>query len=158
MINLKNKKGAGLIEIVVGLSIISVSFFSVVTAYNFFIRVAVKNADVTKINYLLEEEVEVVRSLRDASWINFFGLATSTNYSIIFEEGLWKATTTNIYIDNRFERYFILNDVYRDAGGDIAVSGTLDNGTRKVSAFVSTFVAGATSTQTVDFYLTNLFE
>lgn len=158
MINFKDKRGTGLVEIVIGLSIISVSFFSVVSAYNFFIKVAIRNADVTKINYLLEEEVEVVRSLRDASWANFYNLATSTDLSIVFEDGIWKATTTNIYIDGRFERHFVLDDVYRDAGGDIAVSGTLDEGTRKVSAFVSSSVAGATSTQSIEFYLTNLFE
>ncbi|OGD69651.1 hypothetical protein A3I18_01775 [Candidatus Campbellbacteria bacterium RIFCSPLOWO2_02_FULL_35_11] len=152
------KKGTSLIEIIIGLAIISTSFFSVISAYHFFIKVAVRNASETKVSYLLEEGVEVTRFLRDSDWTSFSTLATSTDYHLVFDGGTWKATTTNIYIDNRFERKFVLGDVYRNIDGDISDVGTLDAGARKIDVFVSFPSGNSTTTRSVNLYLTNLFQ
>lgn len=160
MFNFPNKKnrGMGLIEVIIGLAIISTSFLAVVTSYSFFIRVAIRNAETTKANFLVEEGVEVVRFLRDSSWGDFSTLATSTNHYLSFDGGVWMATSSNIYIDDRFERKFVLGDVYRDGAGDIAPLGTFDEGTRKVEIYVSWPIAGATTTLSAETYLSNLHE
>lgn len=158
MKKINSKKGTSLIEIIIGLAIISTSFFSVISAYHFFIKVAVRNASETKVNYLLEEGVEITRFLRDSDWISFSALATTTDHFFVFDGGTWKATTTNIYIDNRFERKFVLSDVYRDINGDISSTGTLDAGVRKIDVLVSFPSGNSTTTRSVNLYLTNLFE
>ncbi len=155
---LQRNRGSGLIEIIIGLAVIFTAFFSALTAYIFFIQVSIKNADVTKSNFLLEETVEVVRYLRDSNWTSFSGLATSTTYFLDFDGVSWNATSTNNYIDDKFERSFVVYTVFRDGNGDISAIGTEDESIRKIEASVSWFVSGATSTQSAETYLANLFE
>ncbi len=155
---LQKNKGVGLIEVIIGLAIISTSFLAVFSAYDFFMKVAIRNADSTKANLLLEEGVEVVRSLRDSGWDSFCDLATSTDHYITFNGISFATTTSDIYIDGRFERKFDVADVFRDADGDISTAGTLDEGIRKVRVSVSWQVAGATSTLSAETYLANLYE
>lgn len=155
----QKNKGMSLIEVVIGLAIISTSFFAVFSAYNFFIKVAVRNAEATKVNFLVEEGVEAVRSIRDSGWDDFYALSTSTDYYLLFDAGSWIATTSNIYLEDRFERKFIVSKVYRDFLGDVSDnSGTLDEGIRKVDISVSWSTAGATSTVSIETYLANLYE
>ena len=154
----QKNRGTGLIEIIVGLAIIFTAFFSALTAYNFFVQVSIKNTDITKVNFLLEETVEVVRYLRDSGWETFSNLATSTDHFLSFDGSSWNTTITNDYIDDKFERKFVLYDVYRDVNGNIVVSGIKDGGIRKLEASVSWFISGATTTQTAETYLANLFE
>ncbi len=151
-------RGIGLIEVVVGLSVIFVSMVSVMTAYNFFLKVANNNTMVVKAEFLLEEGVEALRFIRDKSWNDFSNIPTDTTYHLVFQEGTWLATSTNLYIDDFFERKFSINNVYRDSGDDISETGVLDDGSRKVIVSVSWFGAGATSTRSTSVYLTNLFD
>jgi len=151
-------KGVGLIEVIIGLAVISTSFFAVFSVYNFFMRAAVQSADSTKATFLLEEGMEVVRSLRDVSWSGFYNLSTSTDHYILFDGNSWATTTSDVYVDGKFERRFVVSDVFRDADGDISTIGTLDTGIRRVDVFVSWLIAGATSTLSAKTYLANLYE
>lgn len=155
---LQKNKGVGLIEVIIGLAVISTSFLAVFSAYDFFMRVAIRNADSTKANFLLEEGVEVVRSLRDSSWNSFSGLSTSTDHYILFTGASWATTTSDVYIDDKFERKFIVSDVFRDADDNISATGVFDNGIRRVDVSVSWRIAGATSTLSAETYLANLYE
>lgn len=156
--NLKRSKGISLIEVVIGVSVVFIALISVVTTYNFFLRMAQKNMKVVKVEFLLEEGVEALRSIRDLSWENFSGISTDTDHYLTFENGFWVATSTNTYIDNLFERKFVVNDVYRDGTDNISESGTLDEGTKKINVSVAWFDFGATSTRSTSIFLTNLFE
>ncbi|MDO8555268.1 MAG: type II secretion system protein [bacterium] len=157
---MKNKtKGFGLLEIVVAISIISFSLFSVMSAVIMALRVSEGSEKNIQAAYLLEEGVEVLRILRDTSWQNnIANITTGVNYYFIFNNNAWQATTsaTNL-IDQTFERKFVLENVYRNGNDDIAQSGSLDNGTKKATVTVSWFTQKGTTTQNTAIYLTNIF-
>ncbi|MFC1623666.1 hypothetical protein ACFL05_00925, partial [Patescibacteria group bacterium] len=152
------KKGISLLEVVIGISIIFVLVVSVVSTYNFFFRVAQKNTKTVKVEFLLEEGAEALRSIRDSGWEDFVNISSDTDHHLIFEEGVWKSTENNIYTDDIFERKFIITDVYRDNEDDISETGTLDSGSKKAEVFVSWSESGATTTQSISTILTNLFD
>lgn len=147
-----------LIEMIIGISIVFVSIVSVVTVYHFFVRVSQVNAISVKAEFLLEEGVEAVRSVRDNSWTNFSAIPVNTEKHLSFLNGAWGVVDENNYIEGFFERKFIITDVYRDADDNIAETGTLDAGTKKVEVFVSWNDRGATTTKSTVIYLANLFE
>ena len=122
------------------------------------LRLVQQSTKRTQAAFLAEETIEVLRSHRDSSWTSSFGSLTSgTNYFLEFTSGAWNITTTNIFVDDLFERTFTVADVYRDANDDIAGSGTLDPGAKKVTATVSWHAQSGTTTQSVSTYITDLF-
>ena len=153
------RQGFGLVEILVGASILSAALVGMVAAYNRYLRASFVNTDSIKAVFLLEEGMEAIRSLRDDGWDTVVTpLAVGTNYSLSFESGKWKAITTNVFIDEKFERRFVFANVYRDSNDNIISSGTLDTGTRKVIVTVSWATAYGTSTKTIASYITDMFE
>ena len=65
---------------------------------------AQKNLKVVKAEFLLEEGIEAVRSFRDLDWTNFSNISSDIDYYFSFEDNFWVATSTNIFVDNLFER------------------------------------------------------
>ena len=159
MNNLKNKKGFGLIEIVISVAVISTVF----SAFFFFYRQALilsqKTTSLVQTNMLLVEGVEVVKFLRDDSWsTNLATLATSTPHYLLFTSGDWEiAATSSAPIDGIYTRWFELEDVYRDGNDDIASVGTYDSGILKLTMYVSAIDRDATSTESVLTYVTDIF-
>jgi hypothetical protein len=73
-----------------------------------------------------------------------------------FSGSVWKATTTNSFLDNKFDRTFRLSDVLRDSNQNISTSsGTLDLKTKKVLVTVSWKDSGATTSQNISGYIFN---
>lgn len=153
------KNGLTLVEVLVAVSIILVFLTALIGAYNIYLRLAFTNSDTAKAAYLSEEGLEAVKLLRDSSWTtNISSLSTTASYYLIFSSGQWNATTTQVFVDNKFDRKFTAGDVFRDSSSDIVTSGgTLDPSTRLVTVSVSWFSHGATTTKTMSTYLTNLF-
>ena len=155
-----NKKGFGLVEIVISVAIMTTVF----SAFFFFYRQALilsqRTTVLVQTNMLLVEGVEVVKFLRDESWsANLATLATSTSHYLLFTSGDWEvAATSSAPIDGIYTRYFELEDVYRDGNDDIATVGTYDDGTLKVTMYVEAMEKGATSTESVVTYITDIFE
>jgi type II secretory pathway pseudopilin PulG len=152
------KKGASLIEVVVGAAIILLVVTSIVASYTYFLRLGLSNISRVQAAYLLEEGMESLRSMRDASWIfKISSLSTSTPFRFHFDSN-WQATTSNTFIDSKFDRTFTLTDVFRSELGEIVSSGGVyDPGTKKVSVSVSWRTSEGTTTKTVSGYMTNLF-
>ena len=151
-------RGIGLIEAVAGVSIISIFIFSLMLATQLSQRIVGESVRSAQASFLLEEGAEAVKIFRDTSWSSDVGgLAVGTNYFFSYNGATWVSATNNIYIDGIFERKFSLNNVYRDANDDIAVSGTLDSGTKKATVNVSWRGRTGTTTKSVSFYLTDLF-
>ncbi len=157
---LQTSSGFSLIEVIIGIAVVTVSVVSVVSTYNFFLRVAQKNVQTVKAEFLNEEGLEAVRSIRDTSWSDFVNnISTSTDYFLNFNTNMWEATSTNSYIDDMFERKFVLYDVYRDIGDNIVFSGgDMDLGTKRVEVTVSWSSLGATTTRSSEIILSNLFD
>ena len=152
------KRGFGLLEIVIGLAVITLFLFGVLAVARLSARLSEENANNIKAAFLLEEGTEALKILRDAGWQqNIAALAISGDYYFSFDNGQWQATSSNVFIDGLFERKLRLENVYRDSQARIADSGELDSNTKKAALSVGWRSRGATTTKTISTYLTNLF-
>lgn len=132
-----NSSGFGIIEILVVAVIISLVLVGLHSAAVQSLRLIHQSTQRTQATFLLEETVEVLRSLRDVGWSTSLAtLSTGTDYFLSFSGGAWTVTTTKTLIDNVFERKFTVEDIYRDANDDIATTGTLDPDTKKITVTV----------------------
>ncbi len=166
MKKLGHKKGLGLIEIVVGTAIISLSLVGLVTAFNVFIRTGLSNTNKIQATYIMEEGLEAVRYLRDAGYsANISSLTSGTSYYLLFDGSDWSATTTQTLIDSRFDRIVTIADVYRrDSDDDIVASTspdskTLDSNTIQATVTVSWDSSGSVSEEiSAVEYLTDFYD
>ena len=151
--------GFGLLEVVVGVSIIAGSIFALFAVVNGAFQMARENVRNTQAAFLAEEGFEALRVLRDSSWDgNIAVLSDGTPYELEFSGGEWRAVSGPALIDGIFERKFVLEGVGRDSGGNIVLSGgTPDQNTKKVIVSVSWRTRNATTTKIMATYLANLF-
>lgn len=160
------KRGLGLMEIVVGTAIISMSLVGLVTAFNVFVRAGLSNTNKTQATYIMEEGIEALRYLRDGGWSsNISSLSKGTPYYFTFDGSNWGTTITKALIDNKFDRTVVLKDVYRRNSDDDIVdisSGdpkTLDPDTIQATVDVSWSGSGiASGNVNATLYLTNFFD
>ena len=153
-----NQSGFGIVEILVASVIISLVIVGLHATTAQALRLVQQSTKRTQAMFLAEETIEVLRSQRDSSWASSIGtLSSGTDYFLEFNGSVWSITTTNIFIDNLFERKFLLEAVYRDGNDDIAGSGTLDPSTKKIIVSVSWSAQTGTTTQSISTYITDLF-
>ena len=152
--------GLTLVEVMIATSIILVFLLALFGTHNMYLKTAFSGAKTVKAAYLAEEGIEVIRFLRDSSWeTNILALSTAIDYSLVFESGLWRSTTTDVFIDDIFERKIVLSEVYRNSSAEIVSSGgTLDPDTRMITVIVSWGNGTATTTKSISTYITNLFD
>ena len=154
------QRGIGLVEVLVGVSIISASLVGLIGAFNLYVRAGLSNTEKLQALFLAEEGLEAVRFLRDSSFGgNIVPLSTATDQYLYFEMGTWSlspvATTTDI-----FTRTIVLDDVYRRTSDNdiVSVSSSdpkvLDPDARKVTVIVS----WGRGTTTIITYITDLFD
>ncbi len=151
-----------MLEVIIGLSIISVVLFSLANVAIIALRIAEENTKNIQALFLAEEGIESLRVLRDSGWNSNIGvLNTGTVYYLNFSDGKWNTSSSpssNIYIDGVFERSFTVQEVYRNSNDRIVSSeGTLDQNTKKITVSVSWFSRNATTTKSISTYITNLF-
>lgn len=153
------KKGFTLLEILVGASIIVASFLGVLTVFDRLTRASRQMMELTQTNFLLEEGLEVARLWRDAGWTNLGDWPTGAEYYPIWSGDKWATSTTNVFLDGKFERKIRVANVNRDnTSQDIVLSGgTDDPNTKLVTMTVAWSISGATTTKTLSAYFTNLF-
>ena len=159
-LNKNSSSGLTLVEVLIATSIILAFLLALSGVFHLYLKTAFSNGEVIKATELAEESLEVMRFLRDSSWdANIVPLSLGVNYGLVLDLGTWQATTTNIWVDNTFERTVVLSAVYRDPSGDIAPGGgTLDPGTLLVVSNVSWWKDGATTTKSISTYLTDLLD
>jgi Tfp pilus assembly protein PilV len=162
----KNKKrGMGLVEVIVGVAIITTGILSLVGAYFYYLQVMVHNTPNIQAAYLLEESIETTRLLRDQSWNgNIATLSPAIEYHLIFSPATskWSTTSgTSPLIDGQFDRVITASSTYRNANHDIVPVGTpgsiLDASTTLITAKVSWLENNGTTSKTLSAYLTNIF-
>lgn len=156
---MKINKGFSLVEVLVVVFIATLSIFAVWKVYTLFIKISLSNPASFRASFLAEEGIEAVKFMRDSGWgSNIATLSVGTPYTLIFDGTTWKATTTPLFIANKFDRRISVADVYRDGLGNIAGSGSLDLNTKKILVEVSwQKEAGATTTKTITTYVSNIF-
>lgn len=157
-----NKQGFGVIEIVIGSAIILAGIVSLMAAYTIYTKFALANDKNVQAAYLAEEGIEAVSFLRDSGWnSNIKNLSTTTTYYIAWSSSTWKSTTTPQYVDGTFLRSFAITDVSRDSGNDkisTTSSGVYyDPNTKKITVTLQYYQGHATTTQTMNTYITNLY-
>ncbi|OGZ07036.1 MAG: hypothetical protein A2942_02955 [Candidatus Lloydbacteria bacterium RIFCSPLOWO2_01_FULL_50_20] len=158
-VKMKRQTGFTLIEIVVAASMITISLVSIAMYYKKALDVSENTTRHIQSGFLLEEGLEAIKMLRDQSWSgNIATLSTTTTYYLYWSGTLWMSTTTPQKIENIFERSFRIAEVRRDGSDNIASSGTLDDGTRKVTVSVTWPVegGGAATPDIAETYITNL--
>lgn len=153
----KSQSGFSLIEVVIGVAIISLSLFGLITALLAISNLEIRNLRQTQSAYLLEEGLEAMRFLRNNDWDNIASLETGENYWLTFENGAWVVSQSEGLINNLFDRRIIVAEVYRDNDFKLAETGTLDSETKKVTLTISWSHRGVTTTRTMTTYLTNIF-
>jgi Tfp pilus assembly protein PilV len=154
-----SSSGFSLVEAVVVVAVTLLILLGLSSALNLIFKLSISNTNKVQATFLEEEGLEIIRLLRDDSWsTKIVPWATGSNFYLHFNNVIWQATTTNIYINNLFERKVVLSNVYRDGSQNIVSSGgVLDPNTKKVTVFVSWANGPATTTRSLSTYLTNVF-
>lgn len=151
--------GIGLVEVLVGASILSVAGVALVLTYGMYVKIAVVAPRPIQATFLQDEGLEAMRIIRDNSWTTISNLTLGTSYYLSFNASTtaWTLSTTPQMIDGIFDRTIVVSSVNRDVNSDIASSGTIDTNTKKITVSVSWLKNGATTTKQLVGYLTNLF-
>ena len=145
-------------EVLVMVFVVTFSIFIVWKIYILYIKISFSNPATLQSSFLAEEGIEAVKFMRDGNWTsNIATLSSGTSYTLTFNGTVWGVTTTPAFIEGRFDRRISLSDVYRDGFGNIAASGTLDSGTKKVSITVSWWKDTATTSRQITTYVSNIF-
>jgi Tfp pilus assembly protein PilV len=154
------RAGFSLIEIVAGIAMLTIFLVSINAYYRKVLEVSQDTTRHIQSSFLLEEGLEVLRSLRDQSWTTHIAsLTPGGTYYLYWDGSAWSATTTEQVVERWFTRSFVLEEVLRDGSDNIAAAGVLDPGTRKVVVSV-TWVrksGAASSTDVAETYMTDLF-
>lgn len=156
------RAGFSLIEIILGIGMLTVSLVSVTAYYKKVLDVSVDTTHHIQSGFLLEEGVEAVKMLRDQGWATkIAALSTTTTYYLAWSGTQWTSTILPQAVENTFMRSFTLADVFRDASDNIVSSGGTyyDPGTKKVTVSIAWTRKGSKSvaTDTAETYITNLF-
>lgn len=154
-------RGFTIIEIVLGIAMITMFLVSNTYYYKKILDVSHETTRNIQSGFLLEEGVESIKLMRDSSWATHIApLNPAISYYLYWNGSSWTGTTTPQAIETVFTRTFIVTPVNRDVNDDIVASGgTLDPGTKKVQINVAWISRGnrATSTKSIETYITNLF-
>jgi prepilin-type N-terminal cleavage/methylation domain-containing protein len=156
----KKERGFSLIEVIFAIAILSALFLAIAKYFEVSAHTTHQTLMEGKAGFLLEEGVEAVDLLRDGSYQNnIVNLQTAKTYYLSWNGTQWVATTTPEIIGGTLHRKFTLSDVYRNSAGDIASSGTLDSGTKKLTMSVSwkDHYSNQTSTESLESYIINLY-
>jgi len=157
--SLYKKKGFGLVEVLIGSAVLSVSLLGISGFFQTVLRASRVTESAVQGDYLLEEGVETLKLFRDMGYaVNLRKLSTSTTHYFSWTGTAWATTTTNTFIDGKYERKFTITDVKRDANQDIASSGTYDPDVKLATVTVAWWspVVG-TTTRSIQTYITNIF-
>lgn len=152
------QQGFGLVEMIIGAAVLSTSLLGISSFFQKTLEVSSLTQSAVQGDYLLEEGVEVVKLFRDAGYANNIAkLSTTTPTYLAWDGTNWATSTTNVFIDGKFERKITVSEVKRNASEDISDTGTLDPSTRLAAVSVAWNVKGATTTKTIQTYITNIF-
>ena len=154
-----NNRGFGVIEVLIGLTIISIVIAAAFSISTRSLQVRALSVDNVQASLLLQEGAEAVRLIRDSGWATTSALALGMPYSLAWNGVMWAPAAPDGLIDGFFDRRFSLSSISRDSGHRIVTSGgTVDPDGRLVTLSVSWKpYYGATTTRRTSFYLLNLF-
>ena len=154
-----NRSGFGVIEIIVATAIIGIVIFSVTQVGILAFRLSQLSAERTEAVFLMQDAGEAIRFFRDDSWTTrIAALSAGTPYFLTFNGSNYALTTVESpFIGGKFRRVIVMSNVNRNVQSDISSAGTDDPLTKKFSVDVAWSIRGATTTESMEFYLADLF-
>ncbi len=154
------QKGIALVEILVGVAIITTAFVSILSLYASMTKVSKQAIPRVQAAMLAEETLEAARAMRDAGYASSLGLLSSNvPYYLSWSTASSTFTTTiaTSSIDGLFYRTMTVSPTYRDSSFNLASSGTLDTNTKLITATVKWNTGSGTTTYTLQSYVANIF-
>lgn len=147
-------------EGLIGVSIIALTVIGSLTTFSLYIKAGTKNLANVQSSYLLNEGVEALFYMRDLGWASNIGnkALTPTRHYFVWNGTTWTTSTTHIFVDAKYDRYFILESVCRDGVDNIVACGsaTIDPGTLKATVYVDWWSNNATTSKSTTVYLFDL--
>ena len=152
--------GMSLIEFIIATALVGFVAISLVQVGEIALRASRFAGNRVAATFLLQEGVEETALLRDKSWNqNIAPRTTDVDYFLSFSGSEYSLSETPApFIENTFARTIRFGDVGRNAQSDITPGGTTDKDAKKITVSVSWFEGGATTTEQIELYLTNLFK
>lgn len=126
------KKGVAIVEVV-----LSIGLFAIFSSAIFYVTLDVMQGDEkieenNKAMLYAQEGLEAARQMRDRNFL----LLTSGDHGLQMQNNVWSFIQAPEDVDGYYSRTINVEDVYRDANGEIAVSGTLDPDIKKVTSVI----------------------
>jgi hypothetical protein len=145
------RKGQSLVEAIVAVSLFTLTVSGLV----FLVAEGFRggSADILKANALAyaREGLEAASSIREQSWLN---LAAGT-YGLVRTSGKWEFSGSSD-ASGGLSRQVVIENVQRNAQGDIASSGSVDKLTKKVTVSVTwTDASGSSQTISLSSFFSN---
>ena len=156
------KQGISLVEGLIGVAIVAMTVMASLTTFSLYVKVGSKNLSNVQASYLLNETVENLFYLRDVSWDVYIAeLDEGTKYYFVWVGTDWFPSPVSTLIDGKYDRYFIVDPVCRNASANIITCDTVYTGydptSVKATAYVGWKMGGATTTKSVSTYLFALY-
>jgi Tfp pilus assembly protein PilV len=152
--------GFTLVEVLIACSIITMTIFALFSAAQKGVSVSNQALRQTQAITLLEEGADAVKSIRDTQWSTIANLTDGATYYLSFDNStnVWTLTTTPAQpIDGIFKRSLVFQTATRDSNDDLALGGTPDDHTKKVSVTVTFPSSNGVISKTLDLYLSDIF-
>ncbi len=126
-------------EIIIATAVAALFLFGLLQAYTLSIKLLRNEKEMLEAALLADEAFEAVRAMRDESWESAIApRAIGTVYHPVIQNSKWQlSTTAPAPISGKYTQRVVFDAVSRNAEGRISASGTLDPGTKKVTARVS---------------------
>lgn len=154
--NFQKEKGIGLIEIIVCLTIIVITFWGFLELISYSLKIQEGSKAKIEAANLAVETIEAIRTIRNENWANLASLSLNTKYYPVILENKWVLTLTDPGpVNGIYNRWLVLEKVYRDTNDDINSLGTEDPETKRVIAFVEWNDRGQVKQTSLTTYLTN---
>ncbi len=154
------EKGQSLAELLVGVAVVTIILSSIVGAVILTLRSNLQSTTSRTAAALGEEMMDSVRSVAEGKWTNLYSVSSkgsSTTYRVT-ASGTALAVVSgseDISVNNAtYTRFFSVENVSRDSVQNIAVSGTEDPSTQKITITVRWQVSGGSSQLQTTEYLT----
>lgn len=152
----KNQKGIGMVEIIVGLAVIAITFWAFFELARYNLKIQEQSRLKIEALSLATEAMESIRSVRDEDWTNINSLVFETQYYPTISTNKWTLSSTNPGpINGVHDRWITIERVFRDSNDDIAAAGIEDTETRKITAIVEWNDHGTIRDVSLTSYLTS---
>lgn len=156
--NKNNKRGFGIIEIILVVGVGMITFLSIEQYLNLSLRAVIQDSYQVEALYWAKANLETARAVRDEDWALLSGLTIGNQYFFAPNGAApqkW-ITQSGTKSEGRYTVWVTVSQVQRDGDDDIISSGwPVDPNTLKINSNVSWLANGVAKQVIVSEYLAN---